>query len=162
MADRKKKNLIPPKPPKNNYQIWLVIVLILLIVGLTYFNKNSSTIDITMKRFEKLMQDGDIKEVTLVINKRIVEVTLTENALRKQRISDEINNRSPFSISQGPQYQILLSAHLSACLLSEGKMCQVGVSAGSLSLSLSLSPLSYSDCNNHILVIITSAQVILV
>ena len=108
MADRKKKNLIPPKPPKNNYQIWLVIVLILLIVGLTYFNKNSSTIDITMKRFEKLLQDGDVKEVTLVINKRIVEVTLTENALRKQRISEEINNRSPFSISQGPQYQITI------------------------------------------------------
>jgi len=108
MADKKRKNIIPPKGPKNNYQIWLVVVLILLIVGLTYFNKNSSTVDITMKRFEKLMQDGDIKDVTLVINKRIVEVTLTENALRKQRISEELNNRGPFSIGQGPQYQITI------------------------------------------------------
>jgi len=37
MADKKRKNIIPPKGPKNNYQIWLVVVLILLIVGLTYF-----------------------------------------------------------------------------------------------------------------------------
>lgn len=84
------------------------LLAVSLIVGLTYFNKNSSTVDITMKRFEKLMQDGDIKDITLVINKRIVEVTLTENALRKHILSSELKERSTFSEGEGPHYEFTI------------------------------------------------------
>lgn len=81
------------------------LAFVLLIMGLTYFNKNSNTKDITMKRFEQLMTDGNVKDVSILINKRIVAITLTENALRKQRIVEELN-RNQFASVEGPHYQI--------------------------------------------------------
>jgi cell division protease FtsH len=105
-SNRRKNLMSKNSAPKNNYQVWLVVVLLILIVGLTYFNKNGGMIDITQKRFENMLLDGDVAEVTVITNKRLVEVTITKDAQGKQPYKTELGNRSPFAVSQGPQYQI--------------------------------------------------------
>ncbi len=107
MADKKKKNnnLLPKNNPKSNYQLWLVVILILLIIGLTYFNRSSGTINITQTRFENMLESGDVSEVMYVRNQNLVEITLTEEAQNTSKYRQELKERSPFSISQGPHYQ---------------------------------------------------------
>ena len=44
--NQEKKNFFSkPTPPnaRGNYQIWLLVSLVMLIIGLTYFNKNNTT-----------------------------------------------------------------------------------------------------------------------
>jgi cell division protease FtsH len=109
--DTKKKPLISPiirRPtptPNSNYQVWFVITLILVVVGLAYFNKSNTTIEITQQRFQKMLNAGDIKEVTIV-NKEIVEVTLNEVALKKPEYINELTNGNRFNISPGAHYRI--------------------------------------------------------
>ncbi|MDW7695184.1 ATP-dependent zinc metalloprotease FtsH [Flammeovirgaceae bacterium SG7u.111] len=112
MADNpnKKKNLLPKNSPnRGNYQIWLVVALILLIVGLTYFNNRSSVVDISLTEFNHMMTDGDVEEVVLV-NKKVVEVTLTKSALDKPKYKAKLNNRSPFALTQGPHFQLVIAS----------------------------------------------------
>ena len=101
-----KKKIIPPGGGKKpNYQIWVIVVLLSMVVGVMYFNKSTSAVKIDKKRFEQMYMDKDIKKVFVISNQNIVEVTLTEDALNNAKYRDELQNRSPFSLSQGPHYQ---------------------------------------------------------
>ncbi|MEN7550257.1 ATP-dependent zinc metalloprotease FtsH [Rapidithrix thailandica] len=104
MANNPKKNLIPKNnSPKNNYQVWLLVSLIIVIIGLTYFSRSKDLVSINMKRFEEMLVAGDVSKVT-VVNKEFVEVTLNQEAVKKDRYKNEIGQGSPFSITQGPHY----------------------------------------------------------
>ncbi|TAE01039.1 MAG: ATP-dependent zinc metalloprotease FtsH [Bacteroidetes bacterium] len=109
MSDSPDNKSLFPKPSKNssngnNYQIWLLVALVVLIVGLTYVNKSSSTIEITPKRFENMLQAGDVREITILND--FVEVTLTPDALKSSKYEAEVSQKSsPFSLSQGPHYK---------------------------------------------------------
>jgi cell division protease FtsH len=108
MAENKKpnnKNLLP-KPQKPNYQVWIILTLFLLVMAVTYFNKSSSMIDITMYRFEKMMLAGDIQKVVLITNQNEVEVTLKESALQNSKYSSELEKSNPFAVSAGPHYKV--------------------------------------------------------
>lgn len=109
MADEKKqnnKNLLPKTPQKPNYQVWIILILFLLVVVITYFNRAGSTINITKYRFEKMLLAGDVKNVTIISNQNEVEVTLKEEALQNAKYKNELEKNNPFSISNGPQYVI--------------------------------------------------------
>ena len=105
----KKKNLLP-RPQKPNYQVWVIVTLLALIFGVTYFNKSTSTVDISYKRFEQMMTDGDVREVVLIRNQNFVEVTLKPEAITKPKYKVELENRSPFSFSQGPHYRLKIAS----------------------------------------------------
>jgi AFG3 family protein len=82
--------------------------LILVILGLTYFNRASSTVEITQKRFENMLSQGDVKAITIV-NKRYVEVILTQEAGKKAEYR-ELHKHSPFAMGQQAlQYRFTLS-----------------------------------------------------
>ncbi len=104
MADnQKKKNLIPNKTPsKPNYQIWIIVALLLLVFGVTYFNKAGATKEIKQNRFEEMYLSHDVEKVMLVINENIVEITLKDEALKNDKYKDLVAQQSPFSVSQGP------------------------------------------------------------
>ncbi len=99
----KKKNLLPKGPQKPNYQVWIVVILIALIFGITYLNKSTSTLPITEKRFHEMMMHGDVDEVVLV-NEKFVEVTLRSEALDDPKYKVELEDRHPFAMDQGPHY----------------------------------------------------------
>jgi cell division protease FtsH len=107
-----KKNMLPKPSQRNNYQIWLLVALILFIVGLTYFNGKNAAIEITQKRFEKMLAEGDVKQV-LIVNERFAEVILTEEAMRKPEYQREIGQRNaPFG-GQVPVYRFnIISAEI--------------------------------------------------
>jgi len=106
MADKKRKNnnLIPKNPtPKNNYQLWLVVLLILIIIGLTYFTRNTSVIETTQMQFEDMLMDGEVKEVVMISNRKVVEITLNELGVDNH---PELRDSPSFYGTSSPHYQI--------------------------------------------------------
>ncbi len=91
-------------PKGNNYQIWLLIALVLTIVGLTYFNKTNAALEITQKRFQNMLLNGEIREI-VIVNEQFVEITLTVEAVSKPVYQQEMTQRSPFTVVQGPHYR---------------------------------------------------------
>jgi len=103
----KRKKKINSKPPQRpNYQIWIILSLVLLIFAITYLNKSSSAIEIGQRRFEQMLSEGDVKDVVLVRNQNLVEVTLTDEALRESEYRNELEEQNPFSGAKGPHYKL--------------------------------------------------------
>ncbi len=49
MADKEReKKILPPKVPKPNYQMWVILVLTAVILGITFF-KNAHGLDSIFK-----------------------------------------------------------------------------------------------------------------
>src|SRR5690554_5992243 len=99
---KKKKNLIPKNAPKPNFQIWLIVVLLAVVLGIAYFNKNTSPFEISQKRFEQMYKSNDIESITLIKDKDLVDVTLKEEALQNDKYQDIIKNRNTMSLEHGP------------------------------------------------------------
>ena len=100
---------MPKGPKKPNYQIWIIVSLIALIFGVTYFNKSTSTITISERRFEQMLLSSDVEEVILITNQNIVEVTLKEEALSNSKYRMELEESNPFSLKQGPHYKFKIT-----------------------------------------------------
>lgn len=106
MTDKKKKINPPNGPKKPNYQVWIIVTLLVVIFGVTYLNKSSSTVSITMPRFKEMMKSHDVKKVTLIKNQGYVEITLKPEALQNAKYRTELEDDSPFGISSGPHYKL--------------------------------------------------------
>jgi cell division protease FtsH len=106
MADEKKNNkpLLPTKPPKGNYQIWVIIATIAVIFGVMYFNSANSLKELDYDSFKQMVKAGDVKKVTLIKNQEFVEVTLTSSALQNAKYKQDISNSPLSSSSSGPHY----------------------------------------------------------
>lgn len=106
MTDKpKKKKLIPKTPQKPGYQVWIIVSLLILIFGITYFNKSNSAITISQRKFEQMMLANDVKEVIYVSKQDIVEVVLKEEALQNSKYRSELEERNLWGIEQGPHYK---------------------------------------------------------
>ena len=59
MADKKENNkpLLPTKPPKGNYQIWVIIATIAVIFGVMYFNSANSLKEVDYDEFKQMVID---------------------------------------------------------------------------------------------------------
>ncbi len=107
MADkpRQQKPLMGGKSNRPNYQLLIIVVLITVVFGFSYFSRSSSAKTIPMKRFEQMVLANDVKRVVLIKNQDIVEVTLRPEALQNTKYKIDLEDQSPFSTSGGPQYQ---------------------------------------------------------
>ncbi len=104
----KKKNITRkpnPKKPKNNFQIWLLSLVLLIVISLTYFNRNNSALETTQKRLETMLINGQVKRL-VVVNEKVVEITLTEEALNDPKYDQELNQRLVLFSPKGPHYQV--------------------------------------------------------
>ncbi|MCR6638068.1 MAG: ATP-dependent zinc metalloprotease FtsH [Sporocytophaga sp.] len=110
MTDNKsKKKIIPKSPQKPNYQIWVIIILLLLVFGITYFNKNNSVIEINKEKFKDMYLSHDVKKV-VVVNGKYVEVYLKDTALENEKYKDKFAQKGPFALTQGPHFQFQISS----------------------------------------------------
>ena len=110
MSDKNKNKKFIPKPPqKPNFQLWLIVTAVIVLIGITWFNQRSAVIDITMKRFEDMVLSNDVAKVVVVYNQNYVEVTLKEEALKNQRYKDELESQNPFFNPSGPHYKITVA-----------------------------------------------------
>ncbi len=69
-----------------------------------YLNEMQSSITIAEHRLEKMMLAGDVKEVVLVVNKNLVEVSLTPEAMKKEPYLSESKQYSYFLATRTPIY----------------------------------------------------------
>ncbi len=109
MSEKNKNKKFIPKPPqKPNFQLWLIITAVIVLVGITWFNQRTAVVDITMKRFEDMVLSNDVEKVVVVFNQNYVEVTLKDEALENQRYKDELESQNPLFNPTGPHYKIMI------------------------------------------------------
>ena len=106
MADKFDKNekITPKTPKKPNFQVWIILTLIGVIVGMTYFSNSTSALDTTQRKFERMMADNDVKNIVIVTNQKQVEVTLTADALKDPKYKADLE-KNPLLSESGPHYK---------------------------------------------------------
>jgi AFG3 family protein len=107
MSEKNKNTNFTPKPPqKPNFQLWLIVAAVLVLLGLTWIQQRGSVIDITQKRFEDMYLAGDVAKVVIVRNMNRVDVTLKPAALQNAKYKSELESNSTFFNPEGPHYAL--------------------------------------------------------
>ncbi len=102
----KNKKLSPKVPQKPNFQLWLIIAAVMVLLGLTWIQQRGSVIDITQKRFEDMYNAGDVAKVVIVRNMNRVDITLKPAALQNSKYKTELEANSSFFNPEGPHYAL--------------------------------------------------------
>ena len=107
MSDKNKnKNFTPKAPQKPNFQLWLIVAAVMVLLGLTWIQQRGAVIDITQKRFEDIYTSGDVAKVVIVRNMNRVDVTLKPAALQNAKYKTELEANSSFFNPEGPHYAL--------------------------------------------------------
>jgi len=107
MSDKNKnKNFTPKVPQKPNFQLWLIVAAVAVLLGLTWIQQRGVVLDITQKRFEDIYTAGDVSKVVIVRNMNRVDVTLKAAALQKAKYKTELEANSTFFNPEGPHYSL--------------------------------------------------------
>ncbi len=103
-----KNNLPKTKLPKGkNQQTIFILVLLAALLGIMYFKNFNSIKRLTEAKFEKMLKAGEIKRVDLILNKRILEVTIKESHLEDQYHKEKLESlKSKINIKEGPHYTL--------------------------------------------------------
>jgi AFG3 family protein len=112
MADKKEnKPLLPNKAPRGNYQIWVILATIAVILGVMWINNSSDLKEVNQYQFEQMVRDGDVRKVTLIKNQEMVEITLKSEALQNAKYRQDITE-SPLggSSTTGPHYKLPITS----------------------------------------------------
>ncbi|MEQ8243638.1 AAA family ATPase, partial [Fulvivirga sp.] len=105
-----KKKILPNKPQRPNYQVWIIAALIALIFGITYFNGANNLVIITMTKFENMVMSNDVSRVVLVPNQKYVEITLKGEALNNAKYKSELESQNSFGVTEGPHYKLKIAS----------------------------------------------------
>ena len=108
MADKKKDSkLLPPGGPRGNYQMWIILGLVAVILAVSYFNRSGDLIEIQSSTFEDMVQRRDVQKIVVIKNEDLVEVTLKAEALQNTIYRQELEKSSPFGVDpKGPHYKL--------------------------------------------------------
>ncbi|OHX66912.1 ATP-dependent zinc metalloprotease FtsH [Flammeovirga pacifica] len=110
--DQNKRNTPKnPMPKGNNYQLWILLSLILVVLGLAYFsNKSGATETTNINEFKVMLQDGDVEKV-VVVNNEWAEIYLSNEALKKSKYKKLQQERSPLSVvKRDPNYRFMITS----------------------------------------------------
>lgn len=112
MADKKDNNkpLLPNKPPRGNYQIWVILATIAVIFGVMYINSSSDLKEVTQYEFEQMVRAGDVRKVALIKNKDIVEITLRPEALQNAKYRQDLEEGPLGRGGNGPHYRLTITS----------------------------------------------------
>lgn len=108
MADKERKDKLVPKP---NYQMWIILALVAVILAVTYFNRSGDLVEIQSSRFEDMVQRKDIKKIVVVKKEDLVEITLKAEALQNSVYKQELESARPLGINpNGPHYKMSIGS----------------------------------------------------
>ncbi|MBT1704132.1 ATP-dependent zinc metalloprotease FtsH [Chryseosolibacter indicus] len=112
MADKKENNkpLLPNRPPRGNYQIWVILATIAVILGVMYINNSSDLKEKSQYEFEQMVKAGDVKRVILIKNQELVEITLKQEALQNAKYKQEINEGPLGTNVNGPHFVLKITS----------------------------------------------------
>ncbi len=88
--DKEKK--VAPKTPRPNYQMWVILALVGVILAISWFTKTGELVEITESRFEDMVKAKDIKRLVQLKSDNIwiIEITLKADALKNARYKQEL------------------------------------------------------------------------
>ncbi|HAA17092.1 MAG TPA: peptidase M41 [Cytophagales bacterium] len=102
MADKpnpKKQGANKP-PQRPNYQMWVILTLLMVILAFAFLGNGSSAVETSRQEFENMVLAGEVKKVELVNggDNRIskVLITLTDAALQTPAYQTRLKSNSPF------------------------------------------------------------------
>jgi AFG3 family protein len=111
MADKKNdKPLLPNKAPRGNYQIWVILATIAVILGVMYINNSSDLKEKSFYEFEQMVKAGDVKKVFLIKNQEVVEITLKPEALQNAKYRQDISEGPLGSNTAGPHFVLRITS----------------------------------------------------
>jgi cell division protease FtsH len=91
--------------------MWIILALVAVILGISYFNRTGELVEIQSNRFEDMVQTRDIKRLILIKNEELVEITLKAEALQNAKYKQEIERNSPFGVNpNGPHYKLKIGS----------------------------------------------------
>jgi AFG3 family protein len=101
---KRRKPTLPNPTPRPGVQLWVMAGLLVLFIGMFWFNNQNAAIKINQQRFEQMLAAGDVHDIT-VVNKQMVEIGLTQAAMQKSQYKNELTaRRGPFAAAQGAEY----------------------------------------------------------
>lgn len=104
MPENNNRNPLSSRGPKRpNFQGWIVFLLIAAILGITFMSRTSSVRETSLKRFERMVRDREVEKVT-VVNDKVVEITLTPQALQSPKYKNLFADKPYFGSGNGPHY----------------------------------------------------------
>lgn len=106
----KQKKFVPKPPQKPNFQIWLIVAAVVVLIGLTWIQQRGATVDVTQKRFEDMYNGGDVAKVMIVKNMDRVDITLKPAALNDPKYKNELESNSSFFNPNGPHYSLQVAS----------------------------------------------------
>jgi len=98
---KKKKPLVPAPNPRPGMQLWVLAGLLVFLFGVMLMNNLSTPAKINQQKFEQILAAGDVAEITIVTNQKVVEVKLKPTALNKPEYKQELVRRTPFAGAGG-------------------------------------------------------------
>jgi cell division protease FtsH len=105
--DKEKK--VAPKVPRPNYQMWVILGLVGVILAISWFTKTGELVEITESRFEDMVKAKDIKRLVQLKSDNIwiIEITLKADALKNARYKQELERTNTLGVSEsGPHYKM--------------------------------------------------------
>lgn len=109
MSD-KKKNILPQNPQKPGYQIWIIVILIGAVLGISMLSNGTSGVMITKSRFERMYKSNDIRKIEVIRNQLLVEITLKTEALENAKYKSELENDNSFGFTDGSHYVLKIGS----------------------------------------------------
>lgn len=113
MADKERENkILPPKVPRPNYQMWIILALVAVILAVTYFNRASDMVEIQSGQFEDMVKSNDVRKIVLFTKEQLVEVTLKTEALQNAKYKTELEKSNPLGTVNptGPHYKLKIGS----------------------------------------------------
>lgn len=101
-----------PKTPVNNpnYQMWLVLTLVMIVISVVYFSRSYSAIETVPDSFESMLSNGDVSEVVVYADEKVAEITLKKEAIESQKYGSLLKQRSNSVILKGPHFWFRISS----------------------------------------------------
>lgn len=109
--NKKRKNPLPNPAQKTNYQIFLISALLLLVLGIALFSGSGDVQKIPKAKFFDMVLQHDVEKIVLV-NDRMVEITLNQDAIKSGRYEAYLKDEKSVlsnSSNKGPQFEFEIS-----------------------------------------------------
>jgi thiosulfate/3-mercaptopyruvate sulfurtransferase len=69
MADKKRED-IPGKNPRGNYQIWVILATLVVVLGVMYLSQASNIATIDYSEFQDMVTERNVQKVVLIKSQR--------------------------------------------------------------------------------------------
>ena len=90
--------------------MWIILALVAVILGVSYFSRISEVPEIQVSRFTDMVERKDIKKIVLIKNEEQIEITLKAEALQNSIYKNDLEKRPLGLTDAGPHYRMKIGS----------------------------------------------------